>query len=373
LRTLARALLSAALFVSVLGGARASAQEVVVIAGSRSAMPDCDQQVPYYGPVEVGGLVVLDRHRPWRGYANWSDGMEPFIGQVATVTELSGLDDVGCPGIRVDLDGGRFFWRIRDLDLARVVTPTTRVETLTTTGYADRPPPVRYPYAYVDRPLVLARGMLSPWVGLGLARLPGATGDRFIGVGDLSMDYGVTDFLELGADLAPIELAPSAEYFNPALRATVRFLSGELELGFRVEGELPLRSGTSFLLRTAVPILGHLGGIGRIDLTPQFAFYFADPILTSFAVPLALSFNLGDYCFLGAASGFGFQPDRVDSTAYAPLGAFVGGTIPGETGPITDIRASFTFPSFYSASHGRDPYVDLWTVSLDARFYIYLL
>lgn len=359
----------------VLGAGQARAQDIVVIAGSRSAMPDCDQAVPYYGPVVVGGLVVLDRHRPWRGDANWSPGMEPFIGQAATVVELSGLDDVGCPGVRVDVDGGQFFWRIRDLDLARVVTPRAHVEApLTTTGYADRPPPLTYPHAYVDRPLVLAEGMLSPWVGLALHHASGlGGGDRFAGTADVSVDYGITDFLEVGLDVAPIALAPSAEYYDPSLRATVRFFSGELEMGLRVEGQLPFRTGSSFLLRTAIPILGHLGGIGRIDLTPQFAFHFRDPIATAFSVPLAVSFNVGDYFFLGAHSGFGFSLDLVDETAFAPLGAFLGGTIPGELGPIGDIRASFTFPAFYSAAHGQDPLTDLWLVSLDARFYIYLL
>jgi hypothetical protein len=354
---------------------RAAAQEIVVIAGSRSAMPDCDQAVPYYGPVVVGGLVVLDRHRPWRGDSNWNAGMEAFLGQVATVTELSGLDDVGCPGVRVDLDQGEFFWRIRDMDLARVVTERGRVEeTLTTTGYADRPPPVRYPYAYVDRPLVLARGILSPALWLGLFRGNGALGgDSFSGFADVSMEYGVTEYLELGADLAPISLAPDTEYGNPSLRATVRFFGGELEMGFRVEGVLPIRDGSSFLLRAAIPILGHLGGVGRIDVTPQFSFRFADPITTSFAVPLSLSFNLGDYFFLGGSSGFGFQVDRVDTSAFVPLGAFVGGTIPGESGPITDIRATFTFPAFYFAPIASQPFTDLWIVSLDARFYIYLL
>jgi hypothetical protein len=368
-----RASLAAIALVLVAAG-HAHAQEVVVIAGSRSAMPDCDQAVPYYGPVVVGGLVVLDRHRPWRGDANWNPAMEPFIGQIATVTELSGLDDVGCPGIRVDLDGGQFFWRVRDMDLARVVTERTRpVETLTTTGYSDQPPPVRYPYAFVDRPLVLARGILSPRAGLSLSAYPAsAGGDAHDSLGGtVAMDYGVTEFLELGAVLAPVTFTPSVEYLNPTLRGTVRFLSDVIEMGLRVEASLPLRSGSSSVLRAGIPILAHLGGVGRIDLVPQFSFTFQDPILSSFAVPVSLSFNLGEYFFLGASSGIAFALDH--PVPIVPLGFFAGGTIPGDSGPIADISASFGFPLFWVESHGSDPISDAWQLGLQGTFYIYLL
>src|SRR5690606_28682647 len=33
------------------------------------------------------------------------------------VIEQSGVDGVGCPGVRVDVDGGQWFWRIRDARL----------------------------------------------------------------------------------------------------------------------------------------------------------------------------------------------------------------------------------------------------------------
>ena len=136
---------------------------------------------------------------------------------------------------------------------------------------------------------------------------------------------------------------------------------------------MPLHSTSYFVLRGALPILGHLGGVGRIDLTPRFSVLFSGGTVGLFDAPLTVSFNLGDYVFLGAWSGFGCQIDDAERTAYVPLGAFLGGTIPGESGPITDIRASFSFPGFYSAAHGRDPLIDVWQVSLDARFYIYLL
>lgn len=45
--------------------------------------------------------------------------MLEYVGREATVNELSGSDGAGCPGVRVDIDDGSWFWRIRDLDLIR--------------------------------------------------------------------------------------------------------------------------------------------------------------------------------------------------------------------------------------------------------------
>ena len=70
-----------------------------------------------YGPIRTGVRVILGRHRPVDGQANWSDEMGTFVGQVATVTRHSGADGAGCPGVRVDADEGEHFWRIRDLRL----------------------------------------------------------------------------------------------------------------------------------------------------------------------------------------------------------------------------------------------------------------
>lgn len=371
-----------ALLVS-LTAARAGAQErIEVIAGSRSAMPsECDQSAPYYGPVDVGSLVALRRHRAWRGEDNWSRPMDAFEDQIARVVELAGLDASGCPGVRVDLDGGQFFWRIRDLDLARVVTPATaHTEPVSTLGYAPHRAQQRYPNAYVDRSLTLAEGVLSPLASLSISHATPAagTGEALSLGGDVAMDYGIVDWLEVGADLAPVSLWPSAAYFDPSLRATARFLSGGIEMGFRVTGWLPVRSGESFALGLGLPVLIHLMGYGRLDLTPTFRFDFTDPIVATFAVPAALAFNLGQYVFVGASSGVFFRLDRPDSSLGVPLGFFAGGTAMGESGPIVDVTGRFTWPSLYrswispagTASHTED--TDAWVVSLDARFYIYM-
>lgn len=86
--------------------------------GVGAAVPrwcDMTERTTSYGPIVPGSVVVLGRHSPWNGDTNWAAEMERFVGVRARVTELSGIDTMGCPGIRVDVDGGQWFWRIRDL------------------------------------------------------------------------------------------------------------------------------------------------------------------------------------------------------------------------------------------------------------------
>ena len=47
-----------------------------------------------------------------------------------------------------------------------------------------------------------------------------------------------------------------------------------------------------------LPVLIHLMGYGRLDLTPTFRFDYGNPIVATFSVPAALAFNLGQYVFV---------------------------------------------------------------------------
>jgi hypothetical protein len=73
---------------------------------------------PRYGPVTVGAEVVLGRHRMVNGDDNWTEEMSRWVGRRGRVVEQAGVDSAGCPGVRVDVDGGQWFWRIRDLRMA---------------------------------------------------------------------------------------------------------------------------------------------------------------------------------------------------------------------------------------------------------------
>jgi len=89
-------------------------------AGAPVAIPTyCGMSYPDYGPLSVGSMVILGAHTPWNGEMWWNDAMWPYVGRVARVTELGGLDPHGCPFIRVDVDGAAWGWRIRNLSLTR--------------------------------------------------------------------------------------------------------------------------------------------------------------------------------------------------------------------------------------------------------------
>jgi hypothetical protein len=72
-----------------------------------------------YGPLAAGTKVVLGRHTPVNGDVDWNDAMDGHVGQTATITMLGGVDMAGCPVVKVDIDQGLWFWRIRDMRLAR--------------------------------------------------------------------------------------------------------------------------------------------------------------------------------------------------------------------------------------------------------------
>ncbi len=101
---------------------------VLLLAASPAAAQEegpqpCGQETETadYGALEVGDVVVPQRHRFVGGDPNWDPRMARYLGRVARVTRLSGVDERGCPGVRVDVDGGRWFWRARDLNVGAAI------------------------------------------------------------------------------------------------------------------------------------------------------------------------------------------------------------------------------------------------------------
>jgi hypothetical protein len=88
----------------------------------RDATPTrCDLDRPVYDAVAIGTEVVLGRHSPWTESddpivaSNWVSEMNAFVGQHAHVTDFPTLDAAGCVVVRVDVDGGTWMWRTRDM------------------------------------------------------------------------------------------------------------------------------------------------------------------------------------------------------------------------------------------------------------------
>jgi hypothetical protein len=66
-------------------------------------------------PLRVGDLVTPGRHAMVRGDDNWNPDMEVFVGRQGRIRAFVGRDGSGCEIVRVDVDGGRFVWRVMNL------------------------------------------------------------------------------------------------------------------------------------------------------------------------------------------------------------------------------------------------------------------
>lgn len=73
-----------------------------------------DARANYLG-LRVGSLVTLGASDSDAVEENWNPAMDGFVGMTSRVTSLAGVDDQGCPGVRVEADAGAFFWRVRDV------------------------------------------------------------------------------------------------------------------------------------------------------------------------------------------------------------------------------------------------------------------
>jgi hypothetical protein len=76
-------------------------------------MPEFDTT----GNVRVGDSVVLYRQEEVNGDDGWDNGMNTYVGKKAKVKEIVGPDDYGFTCIKIDLDKGKYLWRIRDLEV----------------------------------------------------------------------------------------------------------------------------------------------------------------------------------------------------------------------------------------------------------------
>lgn len=101
--------LAAALALGVLGLAPAASAQFI------PTTCDMTERNVSYGSLGIGSMVQLNMHSAWRGDANWTPEMNRFVGMTASITSLEGVDTVGCPVVRVNVDGGQYYWRIRDM------------------------------------------------------------------------------------------------------------------------------------------------------------------------------------------------------------------------------------------------------------------
>lgn len=66
-------------------------------------------------PTMAGDLVRLGRHTSVNGDDNWDSAMDKYVGDETRIIAFVGQDASGSEGVRVDVDGGQFFWRVINL------------------------------------------------------------------------------------------------------------------------------------------------------------------------------------------------------------------------------------------------------------------
>lgn len=124
---------------------------------------DCGMSRAVYGSLRAGDTIFLGAHSPWSGPdgqggyvsgdTNWADEMGRYIGQPTAITSFEGLDSAGCAVVHVAVDGGQYYWRIRDARLA-YGAPSPPV--------VVAPPPVIAPPVIVAPPSTAIRVTLEP-------------------------------------------------------------------------------------------------------------------------------------------------------------------------------------------------------------------
>lgn len=68
-----------------------------------------------FGP---GDRVVLGRHEPVGGDLNWTGEMDDYVGRAARIADIVGNDISGCVVAHVDVDHGRYVWRLVSMERA---------------------------------------------------------------------------------------------------------------------------------------------------------------------------------------------------------------------------------------------------------------
>lgn len=246
------------------------------------------------------------------------------------------------------------------------------------------------PVAFVERPLTLPGVTLAPRVGFSAQHVDLGDGG---GLFDLSytaflleagLDVGIVD--DFMVEVTPLSLVfgdVETDYGAFRLGAVFRFLDlSAVEMAARFR--FFLDSGKNIVLNPGIPMRIHGGDIVRVDTGINVGVFVPDEgdvfagfataspllLLNSAGIPLDVTFQIADPAFVGASTGFGLATFEDSDSIFIPLGFRAGGTIPGDSGPIGDISAAFSFPAF-GLPAAEDPVVtEIWNLSFGAQFFI---
>lgn len=196
--------------------------------------------------------------------------------------------------------------------------------------------------------------------------------DSTIGTGpgpadvDLAAGFavGVTDELELGAQVLPFDVAPTLEYTAPSLYGAyagelsdVAYLTPSVRLFVPVlEGDRPLADAAATLRLMADQAL-------RLDLGGATRVAFGEEVEAAFAAPVSVVLQPDRRLFVTADSAVSTDPfdtrfrmpehlgDRSD--VYVPFGASMGVTMGRANRSLTDVSLGVHFPSLARFEGGQ--------------------
>lgn len=239
----------------------------------------------------------------------------------------------------------------------------------------------RYPLTYQFRPLTLLRTMVRGEADLALVHLGYAGADTTALGLSLGAAFGITDDLEVGATLVPLQLADEVAYGDIPVYARFRFLPGPLELGAQVGVVIPTRS--DFGLDFGLVALLH-GDIFRVDIGALFAMAFGEDgggdaeLKKSLRVPLSFSYNFDERVRAEVRTGLQLGTARTGlggpaffddlGTLVVPLGVAGYYTFMRRDEPFIDVGVSFDWP-LYLVTEGSAFQLDTVAAGLSMRFF----
>jgi hypothetical protein len=199
---------------------------------------------------------------------------------------------------------------------------------------------------------------------------------------------GIVENIEIGAVALPLQVLPSVSYGDPSVHGTFRFVKGAFELagyintifithqGAVSDVTLPvLNQSAGVLFNPGLLSRIHLGGRGKLDIGATVPIQLGSAVHdVGLNIPVELAFNLADFFYLGADTGFGIANVKSPGlNSYVPLGLLAGFTISGDDKPVVDLGALFRWPQF--ANPGKDQTFDTtdFQVGVSASVYIYLM
>lgn len=195
---------------------------------------------------------------------------------------------------------------------------------------------------------------------------------------NLGASFGITDALQVDANVLPIWLSPEADYGSPRLGATYRFMSGRvIEVGARA-GFTLLNVGNSRKvgLDVGIPLDAHFGRRGRLSTGAFLNVSLVDPdAVIGFASPAILDYNLSANIAIGMLSAIEIGTFKdVGESFTIPIGLYGMYTVAdAQDRAMLDVGASFMFPRFLTpASDGDAVHTDIWEIGLLARMHLYM-